>query len=117
LRQITQIGLVLMRMLPLVITLGLFGPSALALAANHTVHQKGRVFSSEFKTVRKGETIIFLNDDTVPHNVVSLSPGNEFDLDSQRPGISTEVTFTKTGVVQIICAIHPRMKMTISVTE
>jgi plastocyanin len=106
-----------MRMLPLVIALGLFGPSALALAVNHTVHQKGRMFSSEFGTVRKGETIIFLNDDTVPHNVVSLSPGNEFDLESQRPGSSTEVTFTRAGDVQIICAIHPRMKMTILVTE
>ena len=106
-----------MRVLSLVITLGLFGPSALALAANHTIHQKGRMFSSELTTVKKGEAITFLNDDTVPHNVVSTSPGNEFDLGSQRPGSSTEVTFTQPGEVQIICAIHPRMKITISVTE
>jgi plastocyanin len=104
-------------MLPLVVISGLFGPSVLALAANHTIHQKGRMFSSDLTTVKKGESISFLNDDTVPHNVVSMTPGNEFDLKSQRPGSSIEVTFTQAGEVQIICAIHPRMKMTISVTE
>jgi plastocyanin len=106
-----------MRLLRLVITLGLFGPSALALAASHTIHQKGRMFSSELKTVKKGELLTLLNDDTVPHNVMSVSPGNAFDLGSQRPGTSTDVTFTKAGEVEIICAIHPRMKMTIAVTE
>jgi plastocyanin len=106
-----------MRILPVVIILGLFGPSALALAASHTIHQKGRMFSSELTTVKKGEPISFLNDDSVPHNVVSMTTGNEFDLKSQRPGSSVEVTFTQAGEVQIFCAIHPRMKMTISVTE
>ncbi|MGA2997678.1 cupredoxin domain-containing protein [Bradyrhizobium sp.] len=106
-----------MRVIPIVVVLGLFGPSAFALAANQTIHQAGRVFSSELTSVRKGEPIAFLNDDTVPHNVVSVSSGNEFDLGSQRPGTSTEVTFTKTGEVLIFCAIHPRMKMTIVVTE
>jgi plastocyanin len=48
---------------------------------------------------------------------MSVSPGNEFDLGSQRPGTSTDVTFTKAGEVEIICAIHPRMKMTIAVTQ
>ena len=106
-----------MRVLFIVVTLGLFGPSALALAANHVVHQKGRLFASEFTTVKKGQQITFLNDDTVPHNVISVSPGNEFDLGSQPPGSSTDVTFTQAGEVKIVCAIHPRMKMTISVTE
>jgi plastocyanin len=106
-----------MRMLPVLVTLGLFGPTALALAANQAIHQKGRLFSSEFATVKKGESLTFLNDDTVPHNVISVSPGNEFDMGSQRPGASTDVAFTQAGEVQIICAIHPRMKMTITVTE
>jgi plastocyanin len=106
-----------MRVVPFVVAFGLFGPSALALATNHTIHQAGRLFASEFTTVKKGEAVIFLNDDTVPHNVVSMTHGNEFDLGSQRPGTSTEVTFTKAGDVQIFCAIHPRMKMTIAIAE
>ena len=107
-----------MRTFLLFIGLGLFGPTAIALEANHVVvHQKGRIFSFGPDTAKKGQPITFLNDDSVPHNVISTSPGNEFDLGSQRPGTSTEVTFTKVGDVQIICAIHPRMKMTISIVD
>jgi plastocyanin len=106
-----------MRILLLVVTLGLVGPSALALTADRTIHQKGRLFSSEFTTIKKGESLTFLNDDTVPHNVISVSLRNQFDLGSQRPGTSTDVAFTEAGNVEIICAIHPRMKMTITVRE
>jgi plastocyanin len=106
-----------MRIIASLVVLGLFGPSALALAASYTVHQRWRQFTSEVTTVRKDQPVIFLNDDTVPHNVFSTSSGNEFDLGSQPPGSSTEVTFTKAGKVEIICAIHPRMKTTITVSE
>ena len=93
------------------------GLSVGALAANLTVMQKGRMFSSENVTIKKGETLTFLNDDSVPHNIMSSSRGNEFNLGSQPPGASTDVTFKEVGEVQVICAIHPRMKMTVNVTE
>ena len=35
----------------------------------------------------------FFNDDSVPHNIMSASKGNEFNLGSQAPGSSTDVTF------------------------
>ena len=89
------------------------GLSAGALAANLTIAQKGRMFSSENVTIKKGETLTFFNDDSVPHNIMSTSKGNEFNLGSQPPGASTEVTFKEAGEVQVICAIHPRMKMTV----
>lgn len=93
------------------------GLSVGALAANLTITQKGRVFSSESITIKKGESLTFVNDDTVPHNIFSTSKGNEFNLGSQTPGASTDVTFKEAGEVQVICAIHPRMKMTVNVTE
>jgi plastocyanin len=93
------------------------GLSAGALAANLTIAQKGRMFSSENVAIKRGETLTFLNDDSVPHNIMSTSHGNEFNLGSQPPGASTEVTFKEAGDVQVICAIHPRMKMTVKVTE
>jgi plastocyanin len=93
------------------------GLSAGALAANLTIAQKGRMFSSENATIKRGETLTFLNDDSVPHNIMSTSHGNEFNLGSQPPGSSTDVTFKEMGEVQVICAIHPRMKMTVKVTE
>jgi plastocyanin len=88
-----------------------------ALAASLTITQKGRMFSSESVSIKKGATLTFLNDDSVPHNILSTSKGNEFDLGSQPPGASTDVTFKEAGDVLVICAIHPRMKMVVKVTE
>ncbi|MGZ5871291.1 MAG: cupredoxin domain-containing protein [Bradyrhizobium sp.] len=100
--------------LTLVVFMGL---SVGALAANLTIAQKGRAFSSENVTIKKGGTLTFLNDDSVPHNIMSTSQGNEFNLGSQPPGASTDVTFKEAGEVLVICAIHPRMKMSVKVTE
>jgi plastocyanin len=101
-------------LLALAISMGL---SVGALAANQMIHQQGRVFSSESVTLKKGEALTFVNDDTVPHNIISTSKGNEFNLGSQPPGTSTDVTFKEAGDVQVICAIHPRMKMSVKVTD
>jgi len=86
-------------------------------AANQEIHQKGRVFSSENITIKKGDALTFVNDDTIPHNILSTSKGNEFNLGSQSPGAATDVTFKEAGDVQVLCAIHPRMKMMVKVTD
>jgi plastocyanin len=105
-----------MRLIPLIPVVFL-GLSAGALAANLTISQKGRAFSSETVTLKKGGTLTFMNDDSIPHNIMSTSSGNEFNLGSQPPGASTDVTFKEAGEVLVICAIHPRMKMTVKVSE
>jgi plastocyanin len=105
-----------MRLIPLIPVVFL-GLSAGALAANLTISQKGRTFSSETVTLKKGGTLTFMNDDSIPHNIMSTSGGNEFNLGSQPPGASTDVTFKEAGDVLVICAIHPRMKMTVKVAE
>jgi plastocyanin len=93
------------------------GLSTGAFAATEVIHQQGRAFSIESANVKKGEALTFLNDDTVPHNIMSASKGNEFNLGSQPPGSSTDVTFKEAGDVTVICAIHPRMKMTVKVVD
>ena len=93
------------------------GLSVGAFAATEVIHQQGRVFSTESISIKKGGAVTFLNDDTVPHNIMSASKGNEFNLGSQAPGTSTDVTFKEAGDVQVICAIHPRMKMMVKVTD
>jgi len=98
----------------LVISAGL---SVGALAGNQMIHQQGRVFGPDNISVKKGEALTFMNDDTVPHNIISTSKGNEFNLGSQPPGTSTDVTFKEAGDVQVICAIHPRMKLIVKVTD
>jgi plastocyanin len=95
----------------------LAGLSPAAGAGDSIVHQKGRVFSVAALTVARGEPVVFLNDDTGPHNIMSTTANNAFDLGSQMPGSSTPVSFDVAGVVVVICAIHPRMRMTITVTD
>ena len=87
----------------------LCGLSAGALAANQMIHQKGRVFSSESVSIKKGDALTFVNDDSIPDNIMSGTRGSEF--------MSTDVTFKETGDIQVICAIHPRMKMMVKVTD
>jgi plastocyanin len=106
-----------MRSISLLILAVLGGLSTGALAANEVIRQQGRAFSSESVTVKRGDALTFLNDDTVPHNIMSGSKGNEFNLGSQAPGSSTDVTFNEVGDVTVICAIHPRMKMTVKVVD
>jgi len=93
------------------------GLSTAAFAANEVIHQRGRLFSMENASVKKGEALTFLNDDSVPHNIMSATKPSEFNLGSQAPGSSTEVTFKEAGDVAVICAIHPRMKMTVKVVD
>jgi len=75
------------------------------------------MFSVEGIAIKRGESLTFINDDTVPHNIASISKGHEFNLGSQHPGISTDVTFTEAGEAQVFCAIHPRMTLTVKVSD
>ena len=91
--------------------------TAVALAAERTIKQKGRIFSEAEVAIKKGDTLVFLNDDNIIHNVISTTPGTQFNLGSIPPGNSTPVTFTNTGNISVICAIHPSMKMSVKVTD
>lgn len=91
--------------------------SVAAFANDALVHQKGRAFSEPTVTVKKGQPLTFVNDDSVPHNAMSLTAGAEFNIGSQAPGASTPVTFDQVGDVLVVCAIHPRMKLTVKVVD
>jgi plastocyanin len=93
------------------------GAVVAAAAAEQTISQKGKVFSPPNVTIKKGDTLVFSNDDNVAHNIYSVSANNEFNLGSQAPGNSTPITFDKSGDIDIVCAIHPVMKMKVKVTD
>lgn len=81
------------------------------------ISQKGKVFHPEDLTVKKGESVLFRNDDPVTHNVFSRTEGSQFNLKMQKPGQEDVVTLSEPGDVIVRCAIHPTMKLTIHVTE
>ena len=86
-----------------------------ALAAEHTITQERKKFSHRKMSIAVGDTINFVNNDKITHNVHSGSKGHKFDLGAQAPGSATKYTFAKAGKVKIRCAIHPKMKITIKV--
>jgi plastocyanin len=91
--------------------------TVVAFAAERTITQKGKVFSESEVSIKVGDTLVFVNDDNVFHNVLSTSSENKFNLGSLKPGSSTPVTFKAAGEAQILCAIHPSMKMLVKVTQ
>ena len=83
--------------------------------AEQVVSQKNKQFEPKTMTVKVGDSVNFKNDDTFNHNVFSLSDSKMFDLGSYPGGASKSVTFDQAGLVEVECAIHPEMKMTIQV--
>jgi len=97
--------------------------AVLALAAGPAasdeivVSQKDKVFHPETLRVKKGDVVVFRNDDPVTHNVFSRTKGSAFNLKMQKPGQEDRVTFDQPGEVTVRCAIHPSMKLSIEVVD
>ena len=86
-----------------------------AAAGEVVITQKGKAFSEKQVTLKVGDTISFVNDDDITHNVYSRSKGHTFDIGAQRPGTAVSHQFAASGKVKVRCAIHPRMKLTVNV--
>lgn len=84
-------------------------------AKPHRVEQKNREFSTQTIQLKPGESIEFCNVDDVMHNVFSRSPANAFKIKTQSPGQTTVVEFNEVGVTEVRCAIHPTMKLIVTV--
>ena len=88
------------------------GTEALAETA---IGQKGKQFSQDAITVKAGDKVTFVNDDTIAHNITVKDPsGGNRTGELQKPGTRTDLAFDKTGVHEVRCAIHPKMKMTVT---
>ncbi len=107
-----------MKAFPCILAVAFLAGAGVAFAAaERTISQKGKQFSEANVALKKGDTLVFVNDDNVAHNIYSESPNNEFNLGSVLPGKSVPVTFDKIGDIDILCAIHPLMKMKVKVTD
>jgi len=85
-------------------------------AEDHVIVQSGKTFSQERVTLRAGDRIVFKNEDSVSHNVFSRSPGSEFEVRAQLPGQQSPVVFANPGQAEVRCAIHPAMRLHVTVT-
>jgi plastocyanin len=79
------------------------------------VTQKGLQFSSEELTVKKGQVVVFVNDDRTAHNITVTGEGLNLNGGLQQPGGEFKVPFAKSGTYEVSCGIHPKMKLSITV--
>ena len=107
-KQLTRLTIVLALLMPY---------AANADSMEHVIDQKNKSFSVKTITIGVGENIKFINSDSYFHNVYSLSDTAQFDLGSYPKGDSRTIKFDKVGTVIAQCAIHPRMRVEISVEE
>lgn len=98
------------------LTLLLLASAGPALAADHVVPQKDKAFALKTLSIKAGDKVAFRNDDTYSHNIFSLTDAMPFDLGTYGPGQAKTVTFAKPGKFEVECAIHPDMRLVITVT-
>ncbi len=73
-----------------------------------SMDQKGLKFVPTIIAITQGDTVKFLNHDTVAHNVYSPD-GEAYNLGTFKPDQEASYTFKKAGAYSQLCSIHPEM--------
>jgi plastocyanin len=77
--------------------------------AQVSITQRDKTFLPAVIAAPVGSTVNFPNQDTIFHNVFSLSGPEPFDLGLYRAGESRARTFGQPGTYRVFCNIHPQM--------
>ena len=86
------------------------------LALPQTISQKGREFHPGEITIKRGDAVTIVNDDAdLIHHAYVDSPKFSFDSGDQEPGSKTDITFPVAGDFDVLCAIHPKMRLSVHV--
>ncbi|HEY6832925.1 MAG TPA: hypothetical protein VI251_10585 [Pseudolabrys sp.] len=103
-------------------TLGMLTGAALVsigptlAAPQYSVSQKGREFRPGDLTISRGDTVVIVNDDgDLRHHAYIDSDKFSFDSGDQEPGSKTSITFALPGDFDVLCAIHPKMRLAVHV--
>jgi len=95
-------------------TLGSLG-FALGSGVEVNISQKGRAFLPASIEITKGDTLAIHNDDEYIHQVFVDSQSFKFDSGEQDVGQTVDITFPAAGTFQVLCAIHPKMRLDVVV--
>ncbi len=92
------------------------GPLAGLAASQYVVSQKGREFRPSSVTIKRGEVLTIVNDDAdLQHHAYIDSDKFRFDSGDQEPGSKSNISFPVEGTFDVLCAIHPKMKLVVHV--
>lgn len=101
----------------LYLTLLLLSLSAAASGAEYVIKQEHKTFSVATMKAKVGDTLAFVNYDPYVHNIFSLSDVQSFDLGTFGKDETRKVKLLGPGTLEIECAVHPAMKLTIEVSK
>ena len=79
------------------------------------VGQRDKKFQPTLVTIKSGESLAIVNDDSQAHNVFVTDPRMTFDSGWQDPGTQTIVPFPDAGDFEVFCGIHPNMRLRVEV--
>jgi plastocyanin len=97
------------------VTLAALG-TMVGAAPQYSISQKGREFHPGEITIKRGDAIQIVNDDAdLLHHAYVDSDKFNFDSGDQKPGTVTPITFTVAGDFDVLCAIHPKMRLVVHV--
>jgi len=76
------------------------------------ISQKKRTFNPSEIAIRKGDTLHIANDDQVYID----DPAFKFESAAEAdPGANVDIEFTAAGSFDVLCHIHPKMKLHVTV--
>ncbi|HET7098483.1 MAG TPA: cupredoxin family copper-binding protein [Casimicrobiaceae bacterium] len=78
----------------------------------HTVVMDGVKYTPEALTIKRGDTVVWVNKDPFPHTVTAKGAFDSRDIAS---GKSWRWTARKTGDYAYTCTLHPNMNGTLKV--
>ncbi len=97
--------------------LAVSGPPA-PVHPRFVVSQRGREFNPDTLTVHVGDDVRIVNDDgDLTHHAYIQSPDFNFDSGDQRPGHDVNILFAIPGTFNVLCGIHPKMRLTVTVEK
>jgi len=95
------------------------GAALLALdafaAETLAISQKKRTFNPSDISIHKGDTLHIANDDQFTHQVYVDDPAFKFESAEADPGANVDIKFTAAGSFDVLCHIHPKMKLHVTV--
>ena len=91
------------------------GPVSASVAGRtHTVVMEGMKFSPSTLRIQPGDTVVFKNNDLVPHTATAKQ-GGAFDSGIIKPGGSWTFAPQFQTTVPYVCSFHPMMEGSIKV--
>jgi plastocyanin len=95
---------------------GVAGTVAALTLPQYVVSQKGREFTPTEIAINRGDTVQIVNDDgDLRHHAYIDSDKFSFDSGDQEPGTRANITIPVRGTFDVLCAIHPKMRLVIQV--